>query len=81
MTLTYSPQAFKTFLYKGKKAPEFKEIPTKFFRISVNCFPRIPLEEASDLEILTLSDKMGVFSFLDHPDEDIYSPSDGNPIE
>lgn len=80
MAITCDPKALETFLYEGKKAPEFKTIPTKFFRISVNCFPRIPIEEASDLEILTLSDKMGIFSFLDHPGEDIYSPSDGNPI-
>ena len=80
MTATYSPQALESFLYKGKKALEFKEAPTRFFRISVNCFPIIQLEEASDLEVLTLSEKMGIFSFLDHPDEDIYSLSDGNPL-
>lgn len=80
MTATYSPQALESFFYKGKKALEFKEIPTRFFRISVNCFPRIPFEEASDSEIVSLSEKMGTFSFLDHTDEDIYSLSDGNPL-
>lgn len=80
MTVTYSPQALESFFYKGKKALEFKEVPNRFFRISVNCFPIIPLEEASDLEVLTLSEKMGTFSFLDHPDEDAYSLSDGNPL-
>jgi len=80
MTVTYSPQALESFFYKGEKALEFKEMPTRFFRISVNCFPKIPVEEASDLEVLTLSDKMGIFSFLDHSDEDIYSLLDGDPL-
>ena len=80
MTATYSPKSLESFFYRVKKALEIKEIPTRFFRISVNCFPKIPFEEASDLEVLTLSEKMGIFSFLDHPDEDIYSLSDGNPI-
>ena len=66
MTVTHSPQALESFFYKGEKALEFKEMPTRFFRISVNCFPIIQLEEASDLEVLTLSEKMGIFSFLDH---------------
>jgi hypothetical protein len=80
MTVTCSPKALESFVYNGKKALEFKAIPTRFFKISVNCFPKIPVEEASDLDLLTLSEKMGVFSFLGHPDEDIYSLSDGNPI-
>lgn len=80
MALTYSPKALESFIYTGKKAPGFQEVPTRYFRISVNCFPRIPIEEASDLEILTLSEKTGTFLFLNHPDEDIYSLSDGTPI-
>lgn len=80
MTVTCSLKALESFFYKGKKTIELKEIPARFFRISVNCFPSIPVGEASDLEVLTLSEKMGIFSFLDHPDEDIYSLSDGNPI-
>jgi len=80
MTITCSLQPLTNIPYKGKKAPDFKEIPTRFHRIIYNCAYKIPVQEASDLEVLTLSEKMGVFSFLDHPDEDIYSLSDGNPL-
>lgn len=80
MTVTYSPKPMESFFYKNKTVTP-KEVPTRFFRISVNCFPRIPIEEASDLELLTLSEKMGTFSFLADQEEDIYSISDGDPVD
>jgi len=37
-------------------------------------------EELSDQDILLLVAKSGSFSFLDDPEEDIYSTSDGTPL-
>ena len=37
-------------------------------------------EELSDQDILLLVEKSGSFSFLDDPEEDIYSASDGIPL-
>jgi len=49
----------------GKSA----DVPQIFFR-----------EELSDQDILLLVEKSGSFSFLDDPEEDIYSTSDGIPL-
>lgn len=38
------------------------------------------VEELSDQDILLLVEKSGAFSFLDDPEEDIYSTSDGIPL-
>lgn len=84
MAETYNPAILQNFVYKGKEASNIKEIPTRYFRMSFNCFPAVKiihLEELSDSEILNLSEKMGTFSFLNSPEEDIYTLSDGKPIE
>jgi hypothetical protein len=37
-------------------------------------------EEATDKEILRCLEKSGNFDFLNNPEEDIYGPSDGEPV-
>ncbi len=38
-------------------------------------------QELSEEEILSLPEKLGIFSFLEDEGEDIYNESDGVPIE
>ncbi len=38
-------------------------------------------QELSEEEILSLPEKLGIFSFLEDEEEDIYNESDGVPIE
>jgi hypothetical protein len=54
----------------------FKETSDKFMLFTINLFPY----EATDNEILELSDKLGAYSFLKDDSEDIYSLSDGSPL-
>ena len=38
-------------------------------------------QELSEEEILSLPEKLGIFSFLEDEEEDIYNESDGVPME
>ena len=61
---TFSSQPIEWILIQGKK--EISPISKPFIE-----------EELSENEILLLVEKGGSFSFLDDPEEDIYSESDG----
>jgi len=62
----------------SKEGPELK---CYFYLYTVNLHPVLtPYQELSDDEIITLAEKSGSFDFLNDPEEDIYSPSDGTPI-
>ena len=55
----------------------FKETSDSFKLFSVNLLPY----EATDNEIIELAEKLGMYSFLKDDGEDIYSLSDGSPLE
>ena len=55
----------------------FQEITDKYFRFQVN----LNMYEATDEDVLNLSDELGGYSFLKDDAEDIYSISDGSPLE
>ncbi|MFV1976276.1 MAG: hypothetical protein ACC651_11050 [Candidatus Scalindua sp.] len=62
----------------SKEGPELK---CYFYIYTVNLHPvLIPYQELTDEEIITLAEKSGSFDFLNDPEEDIYSLSDGTPI-
>lgn len=69
--------------WASKKSPHIKEIPNIYYYFSVNLYPEILKreEEIGDDEIMNLPEKIGMFSFLNNEEEDIYSKSDGVPLE
>jgi hypothetical protein len=71
-------------IYFEKRAPETREIGTRplidYFRFGIIVDFEPSISEADDKEILSLLDKSGSFSFLESPEEDIYTLEDGNPL-
>ena len=58
-----------------------EEAPNLSLNFEVILYPYITAEEEiSDEEMLTLPEKIGMFSFLSDSEEDIYSESDGVPL-
>ena len=77
MTKTMDPHRLQNF--KNIEA-ETKEVSDFYFHFIVKInFNEI--EEATDEEMLNLPEKLGVFSFLSSEDENIYSETDGSPLE
>jgi len=74
MTITMSKEKLLIF-YSGKT--EFKETSDEYIPFKINLFP----QEAADNEIVELSEKLGMYAFLNDEKEDIYSLSDGSPME
>ncbi len=74
MTMTIDKEKLVTF-YFGKS--DFKELSDAVISFKVNLFPY----EVSDAEVIELSEKLGMYSFLKDTSEDIYSLSDGSPLE
>lgn len=72
-------------IYFEKKAAEVREVGTRplidYFRFEVIVDFEPPISEAGDEEIVALLDKSGSFSFLDSPEEDIYTLEDGKPLD
>jgi len=56
-----------------------KEVTDRYYHYVIN-LQSYGIIEASDEEVLTLPEKLGIFSFLNNPGEDIYSNSDGSPL-
>ena len=56
-----------------------KEVIDQYYHYVINLQAHATIE-ASDEEFLTLPEKLGIFSFLNKPGEDIYSNSDGSPL-
>lgn len=71
-------------IYFEKRAPETREVGTRplidYFRFEVIVGFEPSVSEAGDEEILPLLDRSGSFSFLESPEEDIYTLEDGNPL-
>ncbi len=79
MTLTKDSEKLQWF---QSKPVEIRELPTKSYNIIVFVMPEIEnIEEASDEEFLSLPFSSGAFSFLNDPQEDIYSENDGTEIK
>lgn len=51
------------------------------FVVDIPSIKIIQHQELSEEEILNLPEKLGIFSFLEDEEEDIYNESDGVPIE
>lgn len=61
--------------------PEFEEVSDYCLNILVDIAPiKIVYQEFSEEEFMTLPEKIGIFSFLDDPEEDVYTPGDGQPL-
>lgn len=56
------------------------EFQTTFFEFVYEAPLAIPLVEMSDEDLLKLAHKHGEFSYLEKPEEDIYTLSDGTPL-
>lgn len=79
MTVTIDSEKLRWF---KSKPVDIREIPTKSYTILVLVMPEIEkIEEASDEEFLALPFSCGAFSFLNDPEEDIYSEQDGTEIK
>ena len=82
------PAAIKTANKQGhvdgiEAAQEVLNIDYSYFQFKFEFQQtlNVPYEELTDEEIITLADNAGTFDFLNDPEEDIYSPSDGVPYE
>ena len=49
--------------------------------IDVSAIKSVDYQELTEEELMSLPEKIGVFSFLEDEKEDIYSESDGSPIK
>ena len=76
MTKTVDLEKLQVFS-KGN-APT-QEVADKYNHYVIDIRPSIVIE-ASDEEMLGLPEKLGIFSFLNNTEEDIYSESDGSPL-
>lgn len=74
MTMTIDNEKFINFS-SGKCA--YEEVADVYIRFPID----LNLYEATDNEILELSERLGSYSFLNDASEDIYSISDGSPVE
>ena len=59
---------------------EEQELDYSYFSFDIQVYQKTSYPELTDEEILTIADQAGTFEFLNDPEEDIYSPSDGTPI-
>lgn len=81
-TINEEKLGFRNWVNKDLDLVE--EVPNLYYDFEINCCPISAIvgeEELSDEEILSLPAKTGVFSFLDDSEEDIYTESDGAPLE
>lgn len=77
MTKTVDLEQFKVFS-KGNATME--EVADEYNHYVIDIRPSLVIE-ASDEEMLSLPEKLGILSFLNNEEEDIYSESDGSPLE
>ena len=61
-------------------ANERLDLDYSYFSFVLEVYQNLSYPELTDDEILTIADQAGTFEFLNDPEEDIYSPSDGTPI-
>lgn len=72
-------------IISGKGKDAFNEMGSKFattyFEFVYDAASlTLPLVEASDEDLVTLVRETGAVSYLESPEEDIYSLSDGTPL-
>lgn len=71
-------------VFPQDKKDDFEEVgssfQTTYFEFVYEAPTIISLVEASDEELLELAHSHGDFSYLENPEEDIYSLSDGTPL-
>lgn len=77
MTKTIDSEQLKIF---SKGNVTIKEVADEYLHYVIDIRPSFVVE-ASDEEMLSLPEKLGIFSFLNNEEEDIYSESDGSPLE
>ncbi len=77
MTKTIDLEQLKIF---SKGSATIKEVADEYLHYVIDIKPSLVVE-ASDEEMLSLPEKLGIFSFLNNEEEDIYSESDGSPLE
>ncbi|MDD4909826.1 MAG: hypothetical protein PHR44_04010 [Candidatus Omnitrophica bacterium] len=84
MPITVNDERLRFQDWAGKGFTCVKEAPANvYFEFTIEFCPTIVIngeEELSDEEILSLPEKIGVFSFLNDEGEDIYKESDGSPL-
>lgn len=71
----------KLFNISNEKDKVFGEIPTTYHKFVFCHSIVVPCVELSDDEILSLAERTGTFSFLNKPEEDIYTSEDGESIQ
>ncbi len=82
MTLTIDQDKMKKHSWYSKNFSKLQEVPAVYYPFKINFVHSIEiLEEMTDLDISTLPARNPAFLFLNDPKEDIYSPSDGKPLD
>lgn len=83
MPFTINDEILGVNTWRNKDLDLVEEVPNLFYNFAVEFCPIIVIageEELSDEEILSLPEKIGMFSFLDDSEEDIYTEDDGTPL-
>lgn len=78
--ITINDEKLKT---TSNMQPDIKEVSDYCinFTVDISSIEMIQPQEISESEMLSLPQKLGIFSFLEDEEEDIYTESDGVPIE
>ena len=71
---------YEELSYITNKESNIQEVSDAYFHYVINVNILLDEIEATDNEMMTLSEKTGQFLFLENKDEDIYTESDGSPL-
>ena len=84
MSITNTEEKLEYKAWVNKDCDPINEVPNLYYHYEANLYPQIvmvPGQEMSDQEIMTLPEKIGIFSFLSDDEEDIYTKDDGTPLQ
>jgi hypothetical protein len=79
--ITIADAKLSSKIWIGEGFNLIEEIPNVYYEFSVILYSDKEEIESSDEEILSLPMKTGIFSFLNDDEENIYSESDGTPLQ
>ena len=72
---------YEELKYFTNEKPQIVENVDMYFHYIIHIRPLLDDGEMNDAEMLSLPEKVGMFSFLNNDEENIYSGADGSPLE
>ena len=82
MTITIDQAKMKKHSWRSKDFSELQEVPAVYYPFRIDFVRSIEiLEEMTDTDMLALPARNPAFLFLNDSKEDIYSQSDGKPLD